>query len=107
MLKHHQVTSTSLAALLLLGVVTQAQAVGMPASIREYACAATLPNGAKRIVFAEAAEREGARRIAERAKLPDGKGLRTQARSIQECIELGKERFIDPGSALLLQDTPR
>ncbi|OSZ66031.1 hypothetical protein [Hydrogenophaga sp. IBVHS2] len=78
-----------------------------PDGLITYACAVTMPSSAQRIVFVEALDKQAGRRIADRARPVDTNGKRTPVRSVQECIDLAKEKFIDAQSAELLANTPR
>lgn len=78
-----------------------------PQGLIAYACAVTMPSSTQRIVFVEALDKQAGRRVAERARPVDTTGKRTPVRSVQECIDLAKEKFIDPKSAELLANTPR
>ncbi|MGC4365522.1 hypothetical protein [Hydrogenophaga sp. R2] len=97
----------------LVAVAASAQVTGpapsrmAPQGLVSYACAVTMPSSTQRIVFVEAPDKQAGRRLAERSRPIDTTGKRTPVRSVQECIDLAKEKFIDPKAAELLANTPR
>lgn len=104
---------SALSAAGLLAAAASAQGTGpapsrmAPQGLIAYACAVTMPSSTQRIVFVEALDKQAGRRVAERARPVDTTGKRTPVRSVQECIDLSKEKFIDAKAAQLLADTPR
>lgn len=106
-------TSFTLAAAAFVATPAAAQSAGpapsrmAPDGLITYACVVTMPSSAQRIVFVEALDKQAGRRIADRARPIDTNGKRTPVRSVQECIDMAKEKFIDPKAAELLANTPR
>lgn len=89
---------------LYLPLVAQSQPVR---DLKEFVCATTLPSGKQRLLFVDAQDKQAARRLADRVPMADGPGKKVAARSVQECIEPGREKFIDPKAAEMLASTPR
>lgn len=78
-----------------------------PPGLITYVCSVTMPSTTQRLVFVESLDKAAARRLADRARLVDAPGKRVPPRSVQECIEPAKEKFIDAKAAQLLAETPR
>lgn len=95
----------------LMPVIAQAQTGApsrqAPPGLITYACSVTMPSATQRLVFVEALDKAAARRLADRARLVDAGGKRVPARSVQECIEPAKEKFIDAKAAELLANALR
>lgn len=76
------------------------------AGAEEFVCHVLLDNGAQDLVFAEAADRLQATRMADAATVLGADRKRVGVKVVKECIVRFTEEFADPEAAALLARKP-